>query len=204
MPAKRSSASNSSTSSGSAAACGVFIADNTTLVPLLTAQGGVASRRMLLVLLQDNTTLINRVTLRRPVAMVGLASVVTSIDFQMVVNQIDLVSPTAALLFNGVVLENNAPGDVTSALTAAPYSVLTPTCVWSIYCPRDNPAKPCIQLQNVTLVIAESNLDYITYMFSMFNSPLPGVQRLTEFYAKDLNFTQLTVRGGVLLPAQYD
>jgi hypothetical protein len=45
----------------------------------------------------------------------------------------------------------------------------------------------------VTLVIGERDLDYITLMFSMFSSPLPGVKRMTDFYTHDLNFTHLDV-----------
>lgn len=60
---------------------------------------------------------------------------------------------------------------------------------------RDNAARPCSLMQNVTLVVSERDLDYITLMFSMFGSPLPGVKRLTDFFSQDLNFTHLDVSG---------
>jgi hypothetical protein len=145
--------SKAAAAAASVAPCGVFAASNTTLVPLLTEQGGVSSSRPLLVLLQHNATLASSVRLNRPVAVAGLVSVVTSIDFGMRVNQLDVTSPTASLAFSSVVLENNAPGDVQSALVAAPYSVLATICLWSVYCfrfvRRQVYVQCCVQLMYV-------------------------------------------------------
>jgi hypothetical protein len=66
-------------------------------------------------------------------------------------------------------------------------------CLAACSAARDDPARPCTQLQNVTLVVGERDLDYMTLMFSMFSSPLPGVKRMTDFYTQDLNFTHLDV-----------
>jgi hypothetical protein len=130
------SKSSETAAAAAVAPCGVFTASNASLVPLLAQQGGVSSPRQLLVLLQQNASLTSSVQLQRPVALAGLVSAVTSIDFGMCVNQLDVTSPLASLAFSSVVLENNAPGDVQSALVAAPYSVLATISVWPVYCFR--------------------------------------------------------------------
>lgn len=79
--------------SGSGTGCNVFTATNKTLVPLLLDQGILSSREQVLVLLQSNASLGSQnrtqsghIELGRPVALAGLWSVPTGIDFMMVPN----------------------------------------------------------------------------------------------------------------------
>lgn len=127
---------SSKAASAAAARCGVFIASNASLLPLLAEQGGVSSGQPLLVLLQQNASLTSSVRLQRPVALAGLVSALTSVDFGMRVNQLDVTAPLASLAFSSLALENNALGDVHSALVAAPYSVLATISMWPVYCFR--------------------------------------------------------------------
>lgn len=86
---------NGGSSSTTTTGCNVFTADNRTLVPLLLDQGLLSSRDMLLVLLQSNISLghqehmpAGHIKLGRPVALAGLFTIPTGIDFEMRPNQL--------------------------------------------------------------------------------------------------------------------
>jgi hypothetical protein len=79
--------------SGSSTGCNAFTATNKTLVPLLLDQGTFSSREQVLVLLQSNASIGSQnrtqsghIDLGRPVALAGLWSVPTGIDFMMIPN----------------------------------------------------------------------------------------------------------------------
>jgi hypothetical protein len=53
----------------------------------------------------------------------------------------------------------------------------------------------CLNLYNVTLVVAtEQELDYMMFMFSMFNSPLPNMRQHAKWYETELKMTNIQVR----------
>eukprot|EP00775_Hariotina_reticulata_P007113 gene7113-7327_t len=73
---------------------------------------------------------------------------------------------------------------------APPYSAAVSANVYAMVCNRSR--QHCLNLYNVTLVLAtEQELDYMMFMFSMFNSPLPNMRQHTRFYETDLNMTRL-------------
>jgi len=54
------------------------------------------------------------IDIRRPVLVMGLYSQPTSIDFGMVVNQLNVTAPYSAIYWEAVIFENVAPGDAIS------------------------------------------------------------------------------------------
>jgi hypothetical protein len=49
-------------------------------------------------------------------------------------------------------------------------------------------------LSNVTLVLPQdSEMSYVTYMFTLYNSPLQYFKQQTQFYSDVLHMTQLQV-----------
>lgn len=115
-------------------------ATNSTLVPALLTNAAVATPQPLLVYLTTNVSLgafpklpATGVLVNRPVIFVGLQSLVTSIDFQMVVNQLNETgSKYSNVTFVGVVLENLAPGDAITTALAPPFSIAISNNVWAV------------------------------------------------------------------------
>lgn len=74
--------------------CNVRAVDNTTLVPTLISQASLPTPQSLLVLITTNVSLgfglkAGAIPINRPVVMVGLYSVPTSVDLYMQVNQLN-------------------------------------------------------------------------------------------------------------------
>lgn len=115
-------------------------ATNTTLLPALLTAAAVATPAPLLVYLTSNVTLgahpvlpASGVAIRRPVVFVGLQSLITSIDFEMVVNQLNASAQHSNTTFVGLALENLAPGDGVTSAVAAPFSIAVVNNVWAVY-----------------------------------------------------------------------
>eukprot|EP00878_Enallax_costatus_P007810 GHUV01008175.1.p1 GENE.GHUV01008175.1~~GHUV01008175.1.p1 ORF type:complete len:342 (+),score=28.44 GHUV01008175.1:1290-2315(+) len=115
-------------------------ATNSTLVRSLVQFAAVFTPQPLLVYLTTNVSIgafpelpATGVPVNRPVVFVGLQSLVTSIDFQMVVNQLNATSSRYSnVTFVGVVLENLAPGDAVSSELAPPFSIAVSNNVWAV------------------------------------------------------------------------
>jgi hypothetical protein len=94
--------------------CNLVAADNATLVPMLLANASMRTSEPLLIRITTNVTLGRNirgsVPIRRPVILLGMASALTSVDLEMVVNQLNVTPPTGTLVWQGLVLENLAPG----------------------------------------------------------------------------------------------
>jgi hypothetical protein len=83
--------------------------------------------------LQPSRFANGNVDILRPLTLLGLSSVNTSVDFQMGVNQLDLTSsPRGSVNFTSLVLENNGYGDTQSSQYAAPFSVQGILNVWAV------------------------------------------------------------------------
>lgn len=114
---------------------------NTTLLPALLLHAAVSTPVPLLVYITSNATIGMRprlpasgVVIRRPVVFVGMVSLPTSINFEMVVNQLNASSSMFAnVTFVSLVLENLAPGDSVSSAMAAPFSIAITNNVWAVY-----------------------------------------------------------------------
>eukprot|EP00878_Enallax_costatus_P026520 GHUV01028464.1.p1 GENE.GHUV01028464.1~~GHUV01028464.1.p1 ORF type:complete len:333 (-),score=57.80 GHUV01028464.1:91-1089(-) len=119
----------------------VLAATNGTLVPSLMAHASIVTKQPLLVYITTNVSLglnpqlpASGLAINRPVVFVGLQSLVTSIDFQMVVNQLNETGSTYSnVTFVGLVLENLAPGDSESSALAAPLSIAVSNNVWAAF-----------------------------------------------------------------------
>eukprot|EP00882_Tetradesmus_deserticola_P018865 GHRQ01020267.1.p1 GENE.GHRQ01020267.1~~GHRQ01020267.1.p1 ORF type:complete len:154 (-),score=54.63 GHRQ01020267.1:116-577(-) len=104
-------------------------------------QAAVVTPQPLLVFITTNVSLgVNPalppggLQFNRPVLLVGLQSVVTSVDFGMVVNQLNLTrSIYSNLTIVGLVLENLAPGDAVTSAIAAPFSIAIINNLWAAY-----------------------------------------------------------------------
>eukprot|EP00878_Enallax_costatus_P035629 GHUV01039811.1.p1 GENE.GHUV01039811.1~~GHUV01039811.1.p1 ORF type:complete len:497 (+),score=86.24 GHUV01039811.1:1907-3397(+) len=168
--------------------------NNSTLMPALLREASKSTSQPLLVLITANVSLgiglgPGAISICRPVIMAGLYSRPTSVDFGMVVNQLNVTEPYAKMYWQSLDLENLSPGDGLSAAIAPPYGVSISCNVWAMYCPR---SKPCLNLINTTSVVATAaERDYLTFMFSMYNSPLPSMRQTTDFYHTDLKVTTL-------------
>jgi hypothetical protein len=56
----------------------------------------------------------------------------------------------------------------------------------------------------VTLVLPQdSEMSYVTYMFTLYNSPLQYFKQQTQFYSDVLHMTMLQVRQGTACVAQW-
>lgn len=116
-------------------------ATNSTLVPSLIANAAAVTPQPLLVYITTNVSIgafpslpATGVPINRPVVFVGLQSLVTSIDFQMVVNQLNATgSQYSNVTFVGLALENLAPGDATTSTVAAPFSIAISNNVWAVF-----------------------------------------------------------------------
>jgi hypothetical protein len=119
----------------------IVAATNNTLVPALLTHAPISTPQPLLVFITTNVTLGEHPPLppeglqfNRPVVLVGLQSVVTSIDFEMVVNQLNLTgSKFSNVTLVGLVLENIAPGDAATSVVAAPFSIAISNNLWAAY-----------------------------------------------------------------------
>jgi hypothetical protein len=94
--------------------CNVRFCNNETLIPTLLRDATINTTQPLFIRLVSNVTLganVQRpIVFLRPVLFLGSASSMISVDFGMVVNQLDVSALTAQLAFQAVVLENLAPG----------------------------------------------------------------------------------------------
>lgn len=119
----------------------LLLTTNTTLLQALRPHAAVATPLPLLVYLTSNVTIglhpplpTYGVLVKRPVIFVGLQSLVTSIDFEMVVNQLNLTgSPYSNSTFVATALENLAPGDTITSAVAAPFSIAVSNNLWSVF-----------------------------------------------------------------------
>ncbi|WIA35332.1 hypothetical protein OEZ86_003786 [Tetradesmus obliquus] len=182
--------------------CAVQVADNSTLVPTLQQKAAVATQQPLLVLVPFNVSLgrglaAGAIQVRRPVILVGLFSRPTSVDLGMVVNQLNVTAPYSSFVWQSLILENAAPGDAVSAVTAPPFSTAVTVNIWAIYCKRSQTRIQCLQLYNCTVVLGTpEELDYISYMWSSYNSPLPSIKATTNFYDTELKTSALQFTPG--------
>jgi hypothetical protein len=118
-----------------------MLTTNATLLSALIPHAAVATPLPLLVYLTSNVSIgahpplpANGVVVKRPVVFVGLQSVITSIDFQMVVNQLNAsASQYSNTTFVGLALENLGPGDTITSAVAAPFSIAVVNNVWAVY-----------------------------------------------------------------------
>lgn len=174
------------------------MATNATLVPSLLTFAGATTSQPLLVYVDANVSLGASVVIRRPVVFIGLQSLLTSVDLQMVVNQLNETdSPYANVTFVGLILENLAPGDVVTSAVAAPFSIAITNNVFAAYYDRGSPGIVRHALLNVTMVLPnESEMAYVTYMFTLRNSPLPYLRQQTSFYTDVLHMTTLQFSPG--------
>jgi hypothetical protein len=96
--------------------CNVRTANNNTLVQTLLQDATVRTNQPLGIRLASNVTLgpgiAEAINIRRPVILLGMMSAVTSVDFGMTVNVLNVTTPGAQLYWQGLVLENLAPGEL--------------------------------------------------------------------------------------------
>jgi hypothetical protein len=119
----------------------IIAATNSTLVPALMMHAAAVTPQPLLVFITTNVSLgalpplpPGGLKFNRPVLLVGLQSLVTSVDFEMVVNQLNLTgSKYSNVTFVGLVLENIAPGDAATSVVAAPFSIAISNNLWAAY-----------------------------------------------------------------------
>lgn len=119
----------------------IIAATNNTLVPALMRHAAVVTPQPLLVFITTNVSLgaypplpPGGLRFNRPVVLVGLQSIVTSVDLGMVVNQLNLTgSKYSNLTMVGLVLENIAPGDAVTSVVAAPFSIAISNNLWAAY-----------------------------------------------------------------------
>jgi hypothetical protein len=111
---------------------------NQSVIPTILQEALHITQTPLLLFLTQNVTLGHfRAAVNRPLYLIGLVTRTTSIDFHMAVNQFDLTSSnTSTVTFISVVLENLAPGDITSGEIAAPFSILISNNLWQVHVPR--------------------------------------------------------------------
>jgi hypothetical protein len=117
-----------------------MLTTNATLLSALIPHAAVATPLPLLVYLTSNVSIgaypplpASGVVIRRPVVFVGLQSAITSIDFQMVVNQLNASAVYSNTTFVGLALENLGPGDTITSAVAAPFSIAVVNNVWAVY-----------------------------------------------------------------------
>ncbi|WIA15154.1 hypothetical protein OEZ85_001840 [Tetradesmus obliquus] len=179
--------------------CNVRTVSNATLVPTLLRDAGVFTDQPLIVFIIANVSLgqglhAGSIDIRRPTLMTGLWSVPTSVDLGMVVNQLNVTAPNAKVFWQSLYLENAAPGDAVSSIVATPYSAAVSANIWAMYCNR---SLNCLNLHNTSTYLASENeLSYLTFMYSMFNSPLPNMRQHTDFYHTELKVTVLDMGPG--------
>lgn len=64
-----------------------------------------------------------------------------------------------------------------------------------LHAPRSAPNQVRWALYNVTMVLPDAEMSYVTYMFTLYSSPLQYLQEQTQFYSEVLNMTMLQVSG---------
>jgi len=64
-----------------------------------------------------------------------------------------------------------------------------------LHAPRSTPNQVRWALYNVTMVLPDAEMSYVTYMFTLYSSPLQYLQEQTKFYSEVLNMTMLQVGG---------
>jgi hypothetical protein len=116
--------------------CSTFVAPTKeSLLPTLLKEAQQKTSAPLVVFLTQNVTLGEFYTLvNRPLYFIGLVTRQTSIDFRMLVNQMNLThSENGIVYFISTVMENVAPGDVTTGYVAAPFSALVVNNIYPVY-----------------------------------------------------------------------
>lgn len=95
--------------------CNVRSANNTSLIPTLLKDAAIETNKPLLIRILANVSLgvglSQPIQIRRPVVLLGLTSALVSVDLGMAVNTLNVTAPGAQLSWQGVVLENLAPGE---------------------------------------------------------------------------------------------
>lgn len=118
----------------------IVTATNSSLVSALVSQAAKVTAQPLLVYITTNVSIgvspkppSGGIAINRPVVLVGLQTLPTSVDFQMVVNQLNATgSNYSNVTFIGLVLENLAGGDSISSAVAAPLSIAISNNVWAV------------------------------------------------------------------------
>ena len=113
------SGSNSSSRSSSPASDlrSSYVATNSSLVPIIRSAGGVSTMQPLLVYVATNVTLgplvvpAEGIAVNRPLYLVGLRSSNTSVDFQMLPNQLRLLDMYSNITMDYLLLENMCYGN---------------------------------------------------------------------------------------------
>jgi hypothetical protein len=87
----------------------------------------------------------------------------------------------------------------------------TPLCrLWCVLCcllchavlRRSGPQQVRWTMTNVTMVLPQdSEMSYVTYMFTLYNSPLQYLKAQTQFYSDVLHMSMLQVRSDTASPA---
>jgi hypothetical protein len=84
-------------------------------VQILRREAAIRTGTPLAIRVTSNVTLgpglTAAVSIQRPVILIGMTSAVTSVDLGMEVNILNVTSPGAQLHWQGLVLENLAPGE---------------------------------------------------------------------------------------------
>jgi hypothetical protein len=95
--------------------CNVRTANDTSLIPTLLKDAAIKTNKPLLIRIIANVSLgagLNQpIQIRRPVMLLGMTSALVSVDLGMAVNTLNVTAPGAQLSWQGVVLENLAPGE---------------------------------------------------------------------------------------------
>jgi hypothetical protein len=118
--------------------------NNASLVPTLLAYAGQRTSVPLLVYINSNVTLASvddvapyGIPVNRPLILAGLASVNTSMDFGMVVEQLNASQAnSSSVTFQSLVLENLAPGGEATSRASGPFSVLIQNNLFAVYFDR--------------------------------------------------------------------
>ncbi|GBF95015.1 hypothetical protein Rsub_07516 [Raphidocelis subcapitata] len=201
-------AADAADAAAAAAAAGknyVIAADNATIVRQMEGRCGLETPAPLLVYLTSNITMSkppvpkSGIDIARPLAMVGLASLPTSIDWAMQANQwIMAPGPRfrwAYVTLDSVVLENLGFGDARSAQIAKPLAVTYTLNLWPLYYERTALRNT---LNNVTIVMSEKkDLDYMLYWLTIYRSTLPLHQKMAGFLRDGLGFTEWQLDGPI-------
>lgn len=128
---------------------------NRTLLPFLLMNAAITTPQPLLVFITTNVSLgahpplpVTGIAINRPVVFIGLQSLVTSIDFEMVVNQLNATSKYSNITVVGLVLENLAPGDAETSAVASPFSIAISNNLWAAFYNSEWPACSAVQYSN--------------------------------------------------------
>ena len=127
------------TSKGQLQNCSTLLSPTSQLlIPTVLQQAPLNTSAPLVIFLTQNVTLGQFYTLvNRPLYFIGLVTRRTSVDFHMVVNQMNLTaSDNGIVYFISTVMENVAHGDVVTGYVAPPFSVLVVNNLYPVYFSR--------------------------------------------------------------------